>query len=184
MRLLNENYNIKIKEWNNFELDFDKEVDLLFDPKNHISSEFSKTWRISIDDTIKHLNIILVDHVSAPCSCILHESELIILLDGYIAILDLKTYKLMTIDNLENHGCFFAIYEYDEGYIIHGEQELIKLSNDFIVEWSFSGSDIFVRADGSECFRIIDDKVKARCWDGLEVLLDTKGMVIKESYNK
>ncbi|MDQ0362026.1 hypothetical protein [Breznakia pachnodae] len=179
MILYNSVYEVEITEITKLELTTFK-YDKIFDYMKLIDSEFSKIWNIFINKS----NMILVAHMSAPCSCILHESELIILLDGYIVILDLNTYEMTAIDDFKNHGCFFAIYEYDEGYIIHGELEIIKLSNDFKIEWSFSGSDIFVRADGTECFRIIDDKVEVRCWDGLEVLLDIKGKVIKETYNK
>lgn len=182
MRISNDKHIVEIREWIN--LKSNEEVDLLYDPHKHISSEFSKAWKISVSDSNKQHSIVLVDHMVASCSCILQKEELIILLSGYIAILNLNTYELTTIDNLENHGCFYAIYEYDDGYIIHGELEIIKLSSSFVIEWTFSGSDIFARADGTDCFEIVDDRVLVRCWDGLEVLLNSTGSIISETYNK
>lgn len=59
----------------------------------------------------------------------------------------------------------FGLYSLEDQIIVHGEQEISKLSIHGERLWQASGSDIFTMADGS-CFEILNGVIHVRSWDG------------------
>jgi len=68
-----------------------------------------------------------------------------------------------------------AIYEFDGGYVIHGELEIIKLSATLEIEWVFRGGEIFVRLDGDCSFEIKGDKIHVVDWANVRYEIDRFG---------
>jgi hypothetical protein len=66
----------------------------------------------------------------------------------------------------------FEIFAHNDGYIVHGELELSRLSRDGSIIWQFSGSDIFVTHAGTNDFVLEGDLIHATDWNGLEFTLD------------
>jgi len=68
-----------------------------------------------------------------------------------------------------------AIYEFDGGYVVHGELEIVKLSSMFEMEWRFLGRDIFVSSDGDCPFEIKGNKIYVVDWLNIRYEIDRFG---------
>ena len=55
-------------------------------------------------------------------------------------------------------GGAFRTYCIEDGYVIHGECELIRLDWALNTRWSFSAADIHARLDGQESLRLYPDR--------------------------
>jgi hypothetical protein len=73
----------------------------------------------------------------------------------------------------------FGIVKYKEDYIIHGEVEITRLSNDGKIIWQQSGADIFTSLNSEkEDFVITDDYILATDWDNRKYKFDFDGKLI------
>lgn len=75
----------------------------------------------------------------------------------------------------------FAIYRFQEGFVIHGEIEITKIDIAGNIAWKFSGKDIFVTSDGRESLKLAGDRIEATDWTGTTYLLSDKGTLIATS---
>ena len=74
----------------------------------------------------------------------------------------------------------FSIYQIQTGYIIHGEIEILKLTFDFEIEWSFSARDIFATLDGKPAFELCDNCIKLYDFENNYYEIDLNGKLIRE----
>ena len=75
---------------------------------------------------------------------------------------------------LDQATCF-AIYQFKDDFIIHGELEIKRIDKNGQVKWNFSTKDIFVTPDGSESIKLTDDKIELTDWDGDKYILNEHG---------
>lgn len=94
---------------------------------------------------------------------ILRGHELIALEGFRIVVIDFRTNEVVHIYHLKS-AMNFEIYEFDQGYVVYGEFEIIKLSATFDVEWVYEGGDIFVRFSGGHGFEIKGGKIYVTDW--------------------
>lgn len=134
-----------------------------------VSAEFDHTYTIGSVDNKRYDNIFLVEEVdsslgykSVSINIYSEESEKSILLIGGLYVSD--------------YSCF-GIYKFNEGYIIHGELDIIMIDKNGNIKWSFSGRDIFVLPSGEESFTINGDKGYVIDWDGYRYDFDTNGLL-------
>jgi hypothetical protein len=73
----------------------------------------------------------------------------------------------------------FAIYPFKGDFIIHGELHVTRIDMDGHEKWNFGARDIFVTPDGKDSFKLIDDKIKLRDWEGYEYILNEQGQEIR-----
>lgn len=59
----------------------------------------------------------------------------------------------------------FAIFKYQNDYIVHGELEISRLDKNGRIIWEFTGTDIFTTPTGEDDFRIIDSIIYATNWE-------------------
>lgn len=114
-------------------------------------------------------------------SILLKDNELLVLLETTIITLDLTKMEINLIKCFSEQafGCYFSIQQFDDGYIIHGELEIIKLDKEFNKLWEFSYKDIFVNLSDEETFKIIEDKIYLTDWNNDKITLDKNGNVIE-----
>ena len=73
----------------------------------------------------------------------------------------------------------FEIFKYKEDYIIHGELEITRLSNDGKILWQKGGNDIFTPSHSiAEDFIITEDYILATDWDKRKYKFDFEGNII------
>ena len=88
--------------------------------------------------------------------------------------LDLKWNK-----RLDPATCF-GIYSFKGDFIIHGELQISRIDLDGNQKWTFGARDIFVTEDGSDSFKIKEDKIHLKDWMGYNYIIDENGKEIKE----
>ena len=74
----------------------------------------------------------------------------------------------------------FGIYTYKGGLIVHGELQITRIGTNGDQKWTFGARDIFVTQDSTDSFKIKEDKIYLRDWEGFDYVLDENGKEIKE----
>jgi hypothetical protein len=72
----------------------------------------------------------------------------------------------------------FQVFNFNNGYIVHGELEITYLDYNGNINWKFSGRDIFVTSDGIDEFKIADNKIYLLDWGKNEYVLDQYGNLL------
>ena len=90
--------------------------------------------------------------------------------------------KLYGVDTFEP----FGIYEIDNGYIVHSELEIYKITEEGDIVWSFSGNDIFagLKADDEYYISIDEGRIRLRDFNDDYYILDLNGNLLESSLNK
>lgn len=184
MRVSSQNYQISIytirgplrsEELNLF--------DYVFDPKDHKTDEIHLAFSVKIETTKQVFMVGLIGSsyaIDDQCA-VLDGSTLTVLMDDEIFVLDLESISLVRHTTIGDES-YFAIYPVEHGYIIHGEQAIMRLNRDFEQVWRFYGSDIFVTpGDGKGSFAIADDRIYLEDWNGYKFILDLDGKLLQET---
>ena len=160
-----------------------KRFDYVFDPCVHITDEFHSTFSVKVEKKSQTFSIALIGSFFAfdsQCAA-LDGSTLTVLMDDEIFVLDLESISLIRHKAIGNES-YFAIYPIENGYIIHGEQTILRLNRNFEQVWRFGGSDIFVTQNNGEgSFAIADDRIYLEDWNGYKFILDLDGKLLLET---
>jgi len=82
-------------------------------------------------------------------------------------------------------GAVIAAYSCGEGYLLHGELEIIRLSKELTSLWAFLGNDIFVSRSGDKnALEMKPDRICVRDWRGGCYEIDYDGKLLAESENE
>lgn len=119
---------------------------------------------------------------ASPEDCaVLEDNILTVMQNDYITRIDLETMSIVACHEIENpFGIYYTIYRISDGYLIYGEQEIVKLDEDFRVVWNFSGHDIFVSVTGKNAFEITQNSIKLYDFEDNYYELDFDGNMICE----
>lgn len=189
LKLCNNKYEIEISEDATYTLQSsdNKHYDYTFNPlkRNDLIKTFNiKILEISNQNLATNIALISSLYCSEERCAILISSSLIVLMNDLITQFDLESKSLTRFMDLGEHGCFFEIYKVDDGYIIYGELEILKLDFMFNIIWTFSGADIFVTQDDLPAFIITNDYIQLRDWNGILYRVDMTGKLIYDTYQK
>ncbi len=69
----------------------------------------------------------------------------------------------------------FAIYPYQEDFIIHGELTISRIDKNGNLKWDFGARDIFVTPSGDPALRLDGNNIELTDWEGYIYLLDETG---------
>lgn len=178
MIIKNEHYTIKTNKDTTFRLDSADNhfYDHVLNPLKLSRSNSYDVLSISIDDGIQEKCLALVgDLFCSTEKIVITKGHDLIVLEGFsIIVIDCRTRKVTEQHDLET-AMGIAIYEFDGGYVIHGELEIIKLSATLEIEWVFTGGETFVRFDGDCSFEIKGDKIHVVDWDNVRYEIDKFG---------
>lgn len=106
----------------------------------------------------------------------MEDCQLTVLMNTTITVIDLATLNLIRHKEISDFGSYFSIYAFDNGYLVYGELEIIKLDIALEAEWTFSEADIFVSADDSiNPFNINGETIELCDWNGNYYHLDKSG---------
>lgn len=184
MFIENEFYKVRISKDETFTLNStdNKPYDYVFNPSDMSRHDYLyiKTLSISIAYANKNKNIALIGSMYGAVQdiAILEKSDLIILMNTTLTCIDCQNLSLKFHKAIADGGIYYSIYKYDNGFVVFGELDIIKLSYAFDKEWSFSGADIFVTQDGSSPFSIENDIIHLSDWNGRHYLVDGFGKEI------
>ena len=77
-------------------------------------------------------------------------------------------------------GEFFEIYKHGKDYVIWGEIEIIYLTEELKIKWSFSSRDIFVRRDNKKAIALTEKDIIVTDWLGWCYHIGYDGELISE----
>jgi len=162
-----------------------KSFDYVFDLEDHIADEFHLAFSVKIETKKQTFTVVLIGsfYASDGQCAVLEESILTVLMDDEIFVLDLESISLVRHTAIGDES-YFAIYPIENGYIIHGEQTILRVNRNLEQVWRFGGSDIFVtQNDGKGSFAVTDDRIYLEDWNGYKFILDLDGKLLQETHS-
>ncbi|MDD4564210.1 MAG: hypothetical protein PHE79_01795 [Eubacteriales bacterium] len=176
---------INIDDTYSLESTDNRHYDFIFNPESLTRNDFTKVFAIKASDGFdepKNIALIGSLYSCAKDCAVLEDSQLIVLMNSAVTVIDLDTFKLIEHKEFSDFGCFFSIYPFDMGYLVYGELEIVKLNKNLEIEWDFSGADIFVSPDELiNPFSINGDTIELYDWNGSFYLLDKSGNQINRT---
>ena len=185
-----ENYTIEIFSDQQFELDSCDNVtsyNHVYNNYTRINMDYDKfapKYGICLkeDDTIIRSAIIISGGggCTSPSekSVLVDHGNLIVIIDDSVFSLALPDLLLNWKVSSEECVTCFELYQFDRGYLIHGEVSIFKLSLLGNIEWEFTGRDIFTTIEGVDDFLVYDNYIIAKDWEENIYKLDTNGKQI------
>jgi hypothetical protein len=113
-------------------------------------------------------------------SVLIDDKNILICCGNSIFCLDVLSLKLLWRVNADIATCF-EIFAIPNGYIVHGELEITKLSKIGNIDWQFGGADIFVRQNIAGGFEIKESSIVATDWNNDVYEIGFDGELISEA---
>lgn len=169
----------KIYPSQNDRMDFD----YIYNPQGLSEDELFTTHIIYIETKDNKFRIAVIgDYHSYDTNCaVLEDSVLTVLQNDVVVKLDTLTGKMLLKKNISSYyDMNYAIYKVSNGYIIHGEIEILGLDNSFDTVWRFEGNDIWETASDLKPFEIIDECIILNDFEGNRYVLDMNGNILNQ----
>ena len=115
---------------------------------------------------------------------VLEDHNLVVLMDTVLVVIDCNELKMKSCKTISDSDAFFSLCKFDDGYILHGELEIVKMSVYFETIWSFSGADIFVSQDGGCSFYVKNEMIHLTDWNGKTYTVDKNGKLIDGGFEE
>lgn len=124
--------------------------------------DLTKTLRVDISCALysKRIAFISTCYASDINCAILDNNVLTILQDDIIIQMDMVRCCVIKSKKFDTFGNWWHIYQIHDGFIVHGEIEIVRLNKHLEVIWYFSGADIFASADIYDVFQMCNDRIK------------------------
>lgn len=104
-------------------------------------------------------------------------SQVVILAGNSIFCLELPSLNLKwKVDGQWITG--FEIYRTQNGYVVHGELSIGKVSFEGKLDWEFYGRDIFVQQSGEDNFIVNEEGIQVVDWEGYRYKIALNGKEI------
>lgn len=113
-------------------------------------------------------------------SYIIKDNSILICCSNNIYSLHIPTLSCNWKNSFDIITCF-AIHEFKNNFIIHGELEISCIDINGNKQWSFYSNDIFVRPDGKEAIKIKKDSIEITDWNLKSFTLDENGNLLNET---
>ena len=154
----------------------------ILNPSNYMNDELTKVFSILID--LYDHDILLAtigSHLSDIKECaVLDGHSLIIMMNEQFFKINVLDGTLIDYKALGVFGSNFALFKIDNGYVVHGEIDILFLSENFEKTASFSGRDIFVSISGKKAFTLTKDTVQLFDFEDNYYEIDFDGKIINE----
>ncbi len=123
-----------------------------------------------------------IDYILNDENCIVEGSySKMILLKDRLLVVDRSSDMVIKDVSFEDEiGEFFEIYKNGKDYVIWGEIEIIYLTEEFKIKWSFFGRDIFVRRDNKKAIALTEKDIIVTDWLGWCYHIGYDGELISE----
>jgi len=136
-------------------------VNIVYDLENYSSQDYKEILLIEINTEAGIRKVALYcDFCGNFEYCtVLHQENLVLAKFNSVYMINVCTGEIQ-------YKCFsdmagaLRLYLLGDGYLIHGECEIVKLDFEFNTQWTFSGKDIFTSLNGKEAFNIFDDRIE------------------------
>jgi hypothetical protein len=146
--------------------------DQIYDEVYNVDSlhdiDLTKTLCVDISCELYSKKIAFISSCySSDVNCaVLDDNVLTIIQDDIVIQMDMVSCCVIKYRKFDTFGNLWHIYQITDGFIIHGEIEIIRINQHLEVVWSFSGADIFVTIDMHNAFQMCDDRIKLYDFNG------------------
>ena len=145
--------------------------------------EFCKLIEIRVDlhGNIKRILLVASYHTPVDSFVAMHDDGLFFMLNDVLCIFDPVTLEITHKTTISPFGTMFEVHQFGKDYILYGENEIYRISENINEKWSFSGADIFVRRGSNlPAFEMKDDRICLYDWLDNHYEIDYDGNVITE----
>lgn len=179
MILQNEQFSVEIKKIGsplNEEL-----FDFVYDFENYKNEDLFTVLEIKCSNFGKQIVIAIFCDFCGDYECctVLNKNKLVIAKFNTVYEIDLERgdvkYKIFT-----DLAGAVGLYKVEDGYIIHGEMEIVKLDFELNEVWWFSGADIFATINGEKAFSITKDKIQLVDFQNNHYTINLTGELIED----
>ena len=182
--LSNESYEIDITKDNQYTLFSvdNKFYNHVFQIEEYSRNDYVYAYSVLVRSLVIEYKIAFIGrgYGSVENCAVLEDNTLVILIDNYLVFIDLITQNLLLKIKVIDFGTGIEIYAFDDGYIVNGEVDIIKVDKLGNKIWSFSGGDVWVRPDGESSISIQRDKLLLTDFEGYEYHLNRLGKEISD----
>ncbi|MBQ4119338.1 MAG: barstar family protein [Clostridia bacterium] len=183
MVLKNDKFNVEIKKIN---IDTnDENFDYIYDFERYKDEELHSVLAIKIITAVKETQIALYCDFCGDYKCctVLNNEKLLIAKFNTV-------YEINLISGEARYKQFndlagtMGLYKVEDGYIIHGEMEIVKLDYKLTTVWRFGGADIFASPQGNDSFKISNDKIELIDFENNHYTINLNGQLIEQFMKK
>ena len=107
-------------------------------------------------------------------------SKKILLKDRLLVVDRSSDMVIKDVSFKDEMGEFFEIYKHGKDYVMWGETEIIYLTEELKIKWSFSSRDIFVRRDNKKAIALTEKDIIVTDWLGWCYHIGYDGELISE----
>ena len=200
MIINNAPFYIEVSEDNDYSFNSTDNIhsyDVILNPENRRRDDFHKKISIKTEDKSA---LLICGYCSYSDNVLFVDNLLVIMCENIIYKIDVEKMEIVfrkvmcaslqqldeasevIISTEKSPVCIstFEIHKIQNGYIVYGEMEILKLDDDFNVLSMFMGKDIFVTVDGSPAFEMNENGIVVRDFIGNIYYLDYNCKLIKE----
>ena len=84
----------------------------------------------------------IVDNCALPAG-----DRLFLMLNDLLCLFNLESLDIYKQQKLDTIGMMIAPFPYKQDFILYGELDVFRVTNELSIQWQFSGKDIFVSRD-------------------------------------
>ena len=153
-------------------------------PGDHNPGELTKAVRVeSISQAGSCSIIILCSYMSdLDNAALLKGNQLILMLNNELFRINMEDCTVQHYKQLDIMGSTFGLYETSQGYIVHGELDILMLDSNFELLWDFSGRDIFVSVTGKTAFKLTETTIQLFDFEDNYYEIDLNGRLVNQRF--
>jgi len=136
-------------------------ADIVFDSNEYKNEKIKSILLIETETNNSRKSIILYcDFIGSLESCsVLHNGSLLIVKFNTAYLINCITGEVRHFIFSELAGAL-KVFLMDDGYLIHGELEILKTDFELNVQWTASGADILVSPDGDDSCLVFQNRIE------------------------
>lgn len=149
--------------------------------------DFCKLIEISVNGNGTEKNALIIASYHTPIDSFVapHKNGLFLMLNEILCVFDPETLEIIDQSEIDPFGTMFEIHQYKDDYILYGECEIYRISDDLKVKWIFGARDIFVRCDtDAPAFEMKEDRIGLYDYQENYYEINYDGKLITERINE
>ena len=124
--------------------------------------KFNKSIEIEVEHYGEIRTVLMVVPYYTPIDSFVapHRDGLFMMLNDVVCVFSPDNASVTKQIRINPMGTMFEVHRLENDYILYGEMEIYRITQELIVKWFFSGRDIFVRYQGNEpAFLMKQDRI-------------------------
>ena len=125
-------------------------------------NEFNRCIEIEVEKYGDTKTVLMVAPFYTPTESFVapHKDGLFMMLNDILCVFSPESTSITKQIQINPMGVMYEVHSLEDDYILYGETEIYRISQELAVKWDFSGRDIFVRYQGNEpAFLMKQDRI-------------------------